>query len=80
MAASVNRYVFVVIFQRLAIFCDLNGIGIENTDRDMLTAEFNGAVSWRNPTLERGIPLPVAHGHSHIGSFEWANSDAILFA
>jgi len=80
MAASVNRYVFVVIFQRLAIFCDLNGVRIENTDRNMLTAEFNSAVSWRNPTLERGTPLPIAYGHPHIRSFEWANSDAILFA
>jgi len=80
MAASVNRYVFVVIFQRLAIFCDLNGIRIENTDRDMLAAEFNGAVSRRNPTFERGISLPVADGHPNVGSLKWANSDAILFA
>src|SRR5436190_4552689 len=80
MTALVNRYVFVVIFQRLAIFCDLNGVRIENTDRNMLTAEFNSAVSWRNPTLERGTPLPIAYGHPHIRSFEWANSDAILFA
>src|SRR5204862_3394636 len=77
MTALVNRYVFVVIFQRLAIFCDLNGVRIENTDRNMLTAEFNSAVSWRNPTLERGTPLPIAYGRPHIRSFEWANSDAI---
>src|SRR5258705_12092388 len=67
MTASVNRYVFVVIFQRLAIFCDLNGIRIENADRDMLAAEFNRAVSRRNPTLEGGIPLPIAYGHPNVG-------------
>lgn len=80
MAASVNRYVFVPVFERLAIFGDLNGVGIENTDRDMLAAEFNGAVSRRDPTLERGISLPVADGYPDVGSLKRANSDAILFA
>src|SRR5207247_11033540 len=65
MAASVNRYVFVVIFQRLAIFCNLNGTSIENTDRYMLTAELNSAVNWRNPTLEPAIPFPVDMRQPH---------------
>jgi len=80
MTASVNRYVFVALFQRLAVFRDLDSVAIENTDRDMLAAEFNGAVSRRNPTLEPGISLPVANGHPNVGSLKWANSDAILFA
>ena len=80
MAESVHRYVFVARFERLAVFRDLNGVRIENTNRDMLTAKLNGAVSRRNPPLESGLPFRVAHSDSHVSSFEWANGDPILFA
>jgi len=80
MAESVHRYVFVACFQRLAILRDLNGVRIENTNRDMLTAKLNGAVSRRNPPLERGLPFRVTHSHPNVGSFERANGDPILFA
>src|SRR5436190_17454856 len=58
MAASVNRYVFVVIFQRLAIFCNLTAIRIEKTNRDMLTSEFNRTVSCGNPPFDGSLHFP----------------------
>ena len=79
MTASVNRYVFVVIFQRFAIFCELNGIRIEDPNRDILTAKFNRTISWGDLLFERCFSV-VAYGHPHVGSLEWANSDVILFA
>ena len=76
----IERHVCVAVFQRLAVFRDLNGLGIENTNRDVLAAKFNRAVSRRNPTLERRLALLITHSDPHVGSFKWANSDAILFA
>src|SRR6266403_5428702 len=78
-AALIHRHVLIAHFQRLAVFRDLNGVRIENTNRDMLTAKLNGAVSRRNPPFESGLPFRVAHSHPNVGSFERANSDAILF-
>src|SRR6266702_941483 len=77
---SVDGYVFVAFFQRLAVFRDRNGLRIENSNRDMLTAKFNRAVSRPAHGLARSPPLLVAYSHPYVGSFEWANSDALLFA
>src|SRR6266487_4340929 len=76
----IDRHVFVVLFQRFAVFRDLNGVRIQNTNRDVLAAKFNRTVSRRNPALERGLALFITHNNPHVRSFEWANSDAILFA
>ena len=50
----INRHVLVVVFQRLSIFCDLNGVRIENANRDMFAAKFHGTICWRNPAFEGG--------------------------
>src|SRR2546430_11150001 len=78
--SSIDRHVFVVLFQRFAVFRDLNGVRIQNTNRDVLAAKFNRTVSRRNPALERGLPVRIAHSHPNVGSFQRANSDSILFA
>src|SRR6266480_2857167 len=76
----IDRHVFVVLFQRFAVFRDLNGVRIQNPNRNVLAAKFNRTVSRRNPALERGLALFITHNNPHVRSFEWANSDAILFA
>src|SRR5213594_3145090 len=76
----IDRHVFVVLFQRFAVFRDLNSVRIQNPNRNVLAAKFNRRVSRRNPALERGLALFITHNNPHIRSFEWANSDAILFA
>src|SRR2546429_1075713 len=75
---SVQRHVLIALFQRLAVFRDCNGLGIEDPNRDMLTAKFNRAISRRHPTFERGLGVLIADGDSHIGSLKWANRDPIL--
>ena len=74
----VNRHVLIAVFQRLAVFRDLNSVGIEDANRDMFTAKFHGAVCWRNPALKRGTPAFVANSHFHVSSLKWPNGDAIL--
>src|SRR5438128_4452493 len=76
----IDRHVFVVLFQRLAVFSDLNRVRIENANRDTFAAKFDCAISWRNPAFECGIPMLITDGDPHISSFKWANRDAILFA
>src|SRR5207244_11332583 len=54
---SVDGYVFVAFFQRLAVFCDRNGLRIENPNVYMLTAKVYRAVSRRQPYTARGTRL-----------------------
>jgi len=77
--ALVNCYVLVVVADSLAILLDLNGIRIENANRDMLPAEFDRAVGRRNPALKRRILAAIIHRDSEVGSLQRANSDTILF-
>ena len=42
----IDGYVLVVLFKRLAILLDLNGVAIENAYGDMLPAKFNCTISW----------------------------------
>src|SRR5438874_1080801 len=42
----IDGYVLVVLFKRLAILLDLNGVAIENAHGDMLPAKFNCTISW----------------------------------
>ena len=76
----INRHVFVVVLQRLSILCDLDGIRIENPNRDMLAAEFYRTICRGNPAFEGGTAAFVAHSHLNVGPFKWPNSNAILFA
>jgi hypothetical protein len=45
----------------------------------VLAAKFDWRITWRNPALERRLALLIAHSDPHVRSFNWANSDAILF-
>src|SRR5207237_3934095 len=76
--ASVNRDVFVVVFQRLSILGDLDGIRIENANRDMFPTKFHRPICGRDPAFKGGTSAFVADRHFYIGSFKWPNSDAIL--
>src|SRR4030095_15121908 len=73
----IDGYVFVVFFERLTIFHDLNGVTFENTNRDMVTAKFHCAVGWRNPAFEGGLFALIVHCNLNVGSFQWTNSDSI---
>ncbi len=66
-----------VRFKLLTIFLDLNGVTIENADRDMFTAEFHRAVTRGDPALESRILAFIIYGNLDVGSFKWTNSDAI---
>src|SRR5262245_4676805 len=44
MPSSVDRYVFVALFQRLAVFHDLNSVGIKNANGDVFAAKFHRSV------------------------------------
>ena len=76
----VNRHVFVVLSQCLAVFCDLNSIRIEDANPDMFAAKFHRPICWRNPPFEGGTSTFVANGHSNVCPFKRPNSDAILAA
>src|SRR4029450_9716762 len=50
-----------LIFPRLSILCDLDGIRIQNANRDMFAAEFYRTICWRDPAFEGGTAAFVAH-------------------
>src|SRR5947207_5582733 len=76
----VNRHVLIAVFQRLAVFRDLNSVGIEDANRYVFPAKFHGAVCWRHPPFEGGTSVITANSNLYIGSFKRPNGDTILFA
>src|SRR5439155_10231204 len=75
--ALIDCYRFVARFQRLAIFRNLNRVLIENTNRDVLGAEFHRAIGRGNPAFKRGIFSSFADGDLNVSPFECTNSDVI---
>src|SRR5206468_8667218 len=73
-SALLDRYRFVLCFQWLAIFRNLNRVAIENANRDMLGAEFHRAVDRGNPAFKRGIFTSFANRDLNVGAFKRANS------
>src|SRR5262249_8534932 len=71
----IHCQVLIAFFQRMAVFRNLNGVRIENSNRDMLAVKFNRAISRRHPTFERGLAVLIAYGDSHVRSFKRVDSD-----
>src|SRR6266536_3301676 len=73
----IDRYVFVILFERLTIFHDLNGVALENANRDMFAAKFYCPVGWRNPAFESGTFALIVYCDLKVGPFKRTNHDAI---
>ena len=74
----VDRHVLVVLLQVLPVLGDLNGLTIENTNRDVLAVKLNRTVSRRNPSFERRFSV-IAERYPHVSSFERLDGDPVLF-
>ena len=77
--ALIDRHVLVVFLQHLSVLGDLNGFGIEDPNRHVLTAKFNRTISRGDPSFERSLSV-VADCYPHVSSFERLDGDSILFA
>src|SRR5260370_16720480 len=73
----IDRYLLVVLFQRLTIFRDLNGVAIENADREMLAPKLHRAIGRGNPSFQRGMSAPIAALGFQVSSFKRTHRDAI---
>ena len=77
--ALIDRHVLVVFLQHLSVLGDLNGFGIEDPNRHVLTAKFNRTISRRDPSFKRGFSV-IAERYPYVSSFERLDRNSILFA